>query len=424
MISQSSAVSKQLRPFPVALASIAMAVALLLGAVVLMGTLLIPHSWGAIAAIWLLSLLILGAGFWFAWGDLRWLEREWQALSQLSGQEALALAESTWPAGRGAERPLIAERAAFVTEMGDPRRERTGRAPNDFRAHLRIEASSGAAHVGTVTRFLSSVLLLLAVIGTFAGMKAALPELVQRIQQAGQPLQAPADGGLAADPFLQIGAALSPVADAFGANFLALLGSLALGIATYGAVAERRRLLHQLERVSERYLYPYVPVGATGDALERALAEVRLSADTVARVGAGIEGLQTSLGSFEATLRDAIDGLRGSFDQGMRQQSTEAQVRLDNTVGKVIVAMNDVASALGATAASYETVSSSLRERDTGMQQASYVLQAASTDIAESMADLSAALHALQGRTGGSAQSDGAATQRGAEAAVPGIRSL
>lgn len=369
------------RYVPISQVYFGLAVLLLIGAAVLMGSLLAPRGTSVVSAVWWISLLALLFGLAIALKDISWLKRELAALRDLDVDNALDQAVQY-------SGSLAADRARYIASL----RERDAGAPQDLRGHLRQQAIASSAHVGGGTRFLSSTLLLLAVLGTFAGMKSALPELIGRIKDAGAEVSSAALDGGTGNSFIDIGSALNPVADAFGANFLALLGALSLGLAAFGATSERRALLLRLDRFSEFRLYPRLPAGASADALLQAVEEMRHHVDAVSRVGDGIDGLRTGIGTFEKTLSEAIEGLRSSFTHSLRQQATDLQAQMNQTVGRVVVSMQEVSGALASTAVSYEGLVVGLRERDLGVQRASEGLERIGQEVSEAMKQASAEL--------------------------------
>src|SRR5688500_14633345 len=107
--------------------------------------------------------------------------------------------------------------------------------------NLKAIAVDRTARYGSFARYASSLLLLLAVLGTFAGVKTALPALIGSL-------------GMTSDTSTLIGP-LTAVASAFGGNALALVGAIAIGLMAQGIGFGRRNLLERLELVSAEYIY-------------------------------------------------------------------------------------------------------------------------------------------------------------------------
>jgi ribosomal protein S13 len=369
--------------FPSGIIGILAGLGLLGGAVLLLGKILLPEGGGPVTAVWWFSIVILLIGIGTAVYDLWWLRREWKILYAMERQpRPLEYAENLDEQNRNT---LIARRARFIESL----RDEESRAPQDLRTHFRDEALVESARIGSTTRFLGSALLLLAVLGTFAGMKTALPRLIAAINDS-TTLPATATG--AGGQFLTIAPALAPVADAFGANFLALIGALVMGVIAFGATSERRQFLSVLDRVSEQQLYRLVPVGATASVLERAVQEMARSIQSVGIVGDRIQDLQLDIGKLQGALVDAIGGLQSSFTSSLQRQSINIQSQLMETVGKVAKSMHDVSVALENTANSHQGLVRGLEERDLGIQKASAEMRDTGSKVSAQVARASDAL--------------------------------
>lgn len=356
---------------------------LLLGAVAILRGLLLPQDSGPVAVIWGVSILTLLIGVAAAVLDIQWLRREWEVLSEVGSKTHPVEHAMGLQGPRGDT--LIVQRARFIERL----RQDESRAPQDIRTHLRSEAVAESARVGSAPRFLGSALLLLAVLGTFAGMKAALPALISAIN-ASAVLPNPGTG--AGAPVLAIGPALGPVADAFGANFLALIGALAMSVVAYGAALERRQLLGALDRVSEQKLYMLVPEGAAASALERTVLEMTRSIQSVGAFGERVADLQTDIRTLQTALVDAIGNLQSSFTSSLQRQSINIQSQLTETVGRVAKSMHDVSVVLASTATSYEGLVKGLEERDLGVQKASAEMRDTGNKVSAQIARASDAL--------------------------------
>src|SRR5678815_1601756 len=112
---------------------------------------------------------VIGTGF--AVHDASWLTRQRSGFNVLKP----GTINGSLPALKGlvaslrevADDTLLTERAQRIVDFAD----RNGGAAEGLRATLRTRAAGQTASVGAVSRFIGSLLLLLAVIGTFAGMK-------------------------------------------------------------------------------------------------------------------------------------------------------------------------------------------------------------------------------------------------------------
>jgi len=173
---------------------------------------------------------------------------------------------------------------------------------------LRRLAESRLAALGADGRFGSGLLLLLAVLGTFAGVKASLPRLINAVSSASNTF------GNAA-----IAGPLETVAAAFGANSLALVGAISLGIIAHGLVAGRRNLLDRMERASEP-LYRGVQRGNTLDPLAAAVDALVDTGTSMKQTGASLQHLDAGITNLSATFTDAFERLSQELGQLSVQQ--------------------------------------------------------------------------------------------------------
>ncbi|HET7463732.1 MAG TPA: hypothetical protein VFJ82_20930 [Longimicrobium sp.] len=228
-----------------------------------------------------------------------------------------------------------------------------GRVPTP--AELRGIASIYTAPLGGVARFTSQFLLLLTVLGTFLGVREALPELVRTLGSSTGP------GSLSS---ATLTAALSAVGDAFGSNLGALLGSIALGLAAYGVGAGRRAMLARLELASVRHVYPALERRAARDTdgdLVRQLQEATRSLTSLAGLTDAMRDLKDEV---ELSSRRTARLLRRALQQ-------ERETLLDDTrqqVSGLEALVEDVVRAVGTNAAQYATIADALasRNRDFG----------------------------------------------------------
>jgi DNA-binding PadR family transcriptional regulator len=376
---------------------------------------LIPQSitareWDVLGLVWLVSAAAIALGFAFGVLDVTLLRKEWNGLrlkdpayrarlfrSSVESGSAEA-ADSSGENATGEPGPSARPKAPTLlqaaTKHGESlfveRIRQVGRysndpgAPRDLPERLRREALWRTDRYGVGSRFIASSLLLLAVIGTFAGMKEALPGLVTAIEQY---LAAAGSGSeLARSGIID---ALAPVAAAFGANFLALVGALAMALIAFAIRSERRAFLIALERTSADHLYKLIPAGADATALGRAVSEMSRSVGAVSAIGDQIGGLQGDIRELQRSLVGAIEGLHTSFNDSIRRQSIDIQAQLTETVGRVATSLGEVTDALAITSVSYQGLVKGLEERDLGLTKATQAL----TDSGDRT------LHALTGAT-------------------------
>ena len=108
---------------------------------------------------------------------------------------------------------------------------------------------------------------------------------------------------------------LSGVADAFGANFLALIGAFSLAVMSFGATVDRRRLLVDLDRVLDEDLFSVIASGTDAQAFELLLGNLREGIHEIATVGEGLGDLRGAIANFQSTLGHAIVGKHGGQQQ-------------------------------------------------------------------------------------------------------------
>lgn len=207
---------------------------------------------------------------------------------------------------------------------------------------LRIIAEKRTLTYGSIARYLSSLLLLLAVLGTFAGVRTALPQLIDALSKT-----AGSDGGISA-----ISAPLQAVADAFGGNALALIGAIALGLMAQGLAYGRRSLLERLELVSAEYIYsgPGIsasnPLEAAVRTLNNTAEEMRSVTGSLLGIESGLEGLggqfESSFGVLDRRLGEILDKYEGNL-----------QDRTSSALAALHEKLADLASAVGSNAIAY-----------------------------------------------------------------------
>lgn len=188
-------------------------------------------------------------------------------------------------------------------------------------AELRGIAEVRTAAYGAFARYASSLLLLLAVLGTFAGVKTALPKLIEAVSSTTNDTSGLVD-------------ALNAVASAFGGNALALVGAVSVGLMAQGITLGRRNLLERLELISAEYLYGR-NVAAETNPMQSAVVALRDTArEMQSASGAmlGIEGGLQELGNeFRGSLESLGDRLReivAQQEQGMHDRTADSLTEL------------------------------------------------------------------------------------------------
>ena len=226
---------------------------------------------------------------------------------------------------------------------------------------LRAIAEKRTSRYGEIARYLSSLLLLLAVLGTFAGVKAALPDLIDALKAG-------------ADDTLRMSGPLSAVAGAFGGNALALVGAIAVGLAAQGVAFGRRNLLERLELVSVEYIYGDETSGAS-EPMQAAAQSLQASARDLQSLAGSMSGVEAGLETLRVQFRDSFSELTGHLrDLANRQNDTlytrtgEALETLQRRVADVVQALEANAHATAQTIGDMKLRADLARESVTQMQ--------------------------------------------------------
>lgn len=371
----------------------------LLGLAVLLGKLLFPSDASVVlVAVWALanSFTLLGAMLWFA--QSRTLSGEYRELSQAAARVANLEAPSSTARSSGA----VAQRLSRIREA----RLRNGPPSATYREDWRRESAVAVEGVGGSVRFLASALLLLAVLGTFAGMKEALPELSEAIKNSA-PRSAPstadipnAIGGTASvktsprpldAQSARLGSALERVATAFGANLAALLGSALLAAMAFGLSRDARELVRRIELVSEQSLYPLIPSSTSFDGLQTVVLNLRSTLAELAGITGSVDRLGVEMAGFTASLNAAISRMGQEVATVLGTQQLTGQARIERQLTEVVGSLDRVTQAVEHTGVHYEALVKGLEERDLGVRSAAMALEKTATQMDRTNAAFSAA---------------------------------
>ncbi len=316
-----------------------------------------PRSERALVFVWWTSLALSIAGLLFAFADLRRLWYESRDLGRLERGGGV-----TWDE-EGFEPSTVSAGRYVRFQKAKARDLPIG----DWFAWEQDRAEAQVDPIGSTTQMLATVLLVLAVIGTFAGMRSALPVLVQQLALIGD---------AAGSPDLRL--ALTPVAEAFGANLVALLGSVSLGVIAFGAARSRDDLLLEIEAVSDDRLYIGIDLPTTTEDLRRAVESMSQTATVVADTRGSIDRLSGEIQRFNTDLRDAITKLRTSFQSTLQ---TELPRQMERSVQQISEEVRLVTSALSQTAVAYEGLVGGLEARDQRLLDLASELRTSSTNL-------------------------------------------
>lgn len=257
---------------------------------------------------------------------------------------------------------------------------------------LRVIAETRTSRYGSVARFASSLLLLLAVLGTFAGVKTALPGLIDAVSQTGA-----GSGGTAG-----IVGPLQAVADAFGGNALALVGAIAAGLMAQGLLMGRRNLLERLELVSTEYLYGGVQTGSV-DPLTEAVRELRDTAGHIRDAGESIAGVETGMNALGEAFSEAFERLNERLVDLAEQQERALHERTSQELRELQRRVVDLAGVVEANTRAYQGIVDTVDERGREsretvelMRQSVGSLQQALRSVAEFQASAQRAAEGVQ----------------------------
>lgn len=240
---------------------------------------------------------------------------------------------------------------------------------------LRMIALASTASLGGVARYGAQLLLLLTVLGTFLGVRDALPGLIRALQ--------------AEDPAMGLDSALTAVVNAFGSNLGALLGAIALGLATFGLGAGRSALLARLELASVRSIYP---------ALERRTA-VRADTEMMRELQTATTrlGELAELARLPGVMRELKDevALAGGqtaqlLERVLKQERRDVQDQAREQVARLEGLVSDVVTTVQANAGQYEGIASALAGRAQDFDAALTKIGSVVTELA-TISDRSAA---------------------------------
>jgi predicted nucleic acid-binding Zn-ribbon protein len=238
---------------------------------------------------------------------------------------------------------------------------------------LRFIAESRTGAYGQNTRYAASLLLLLTVLGTFSGVKTALPNLIEAVKSTG------------ADDFQVYAAPLAAVAEAFGSNSFALIGAIALGMIAQGFSAGRLLFLERLELVSEEVLYTTgseaaaQPLVAATLALGKAAKEMKGTQSTFEEIAAALDRLDTTTNDAFANLQGTLAEIGSRSDEEFFRHSAKLFEAVELRLGRLEDAMAGTASAYGSLVAD-------LNVRTVETRSAAEALARANDHLAEGLA--------------------------------------
>ena len=364
------------------------------------------------------GLILTAAAGWTVWADTRAIAREEDDVDWVLNHEREGLMlvfadpkERLTRLRRG-ELTLRPGETPHVETLVDDRVRRVHQARLDGGAvHIPVEELRGIAETrtlqyGHVARFASSLLLLLAVLGTFAGVKTALPSLIDAISGAG--------GAGGSDANSMVGP-LRAVADAFGGNALALVGAIAVGLMAQGLSVGRRHLLERLELVSAEYIYETTRA-QNADPLIAAVGTLSGAAQAVREASGSFLGLESSLQGLSQSFQAGFDTLNDQLADLMRQQDEALHERTSRALEELQSRVVALAGAVEANTRQYGGLVDRVGERAAESREAFAQMKAASETLSHALTGI------LQTRDASARATE--SIEKGIEALVTGTSSV
>ncbi|MEJ7811624.1 MAG: hypothetical protein WKG32_14525 [Gemmatimonadaceae bacterium] len=251
------------------------------------------------------------------------------------------------------------------------RTESASVSPEEFR----VLAEQRTARWGGVARYASSLLLLLAVLGTFAGVKTALPGLIRAVGST--------------DPNVQtsIVEPLRAVSEAFGGNALALIGAIALGFMAQGIAIGRRHLLERLELVSTEHIYRDQGISAANP-LESAVHALKRTADEIKASNGALLGIEGGLETLGSDFRKSF----AELERALTEVASRHESDLYDKTGQALHALHgkvaELSAAVAANASVYSGLVDRVGERTNESREAMVQMKDANASLARAMNDV------------------------------------
>lgn len=330
------------------------------------------------------GVLLTGLAAGTVWRDIALLRREEDDVDWVLRREREGLMLVFAPAAEREARFSRGERSTrpgesmHVETLVDDRVRRVHESATGAGTHMPVDelrgiAETRTARYGHVARFAASLLLLLAVLGTFAGVKTALPSLIDAIGDT----QGTGAGGSIVGP-------LRAVADAFGGNALALVGAIAAGLMAQGLAVGRRNLLERLELASAEYIYDNRRTHSA-DPLIAAVETLSATAGEVHNASTAFLGIEGSLEMLGESFRTAFASLNDRLSDVMRQQDEMLHQRTSQALDEVQGRVAQLAGVVDANTRSYQGLVDRVGERAAESREAVAQMQGASESLSRAL---------------------------------------
>jgi hypothetical protein len=224
---------------------------------------------------------------------------------------------------------------------------------------------------GSSARYASSLLLLLAVLGTFAGVKTALPSLIQALGDNTTNTKA-------------LIPPLSAVAGAFGGNALALVGAIALGLIAQGFSTARRHVLERLEMVSSEHIYRN-ELEAESNPLQAAIVALRNTAREMHEASGTMSGIESGLQGMGSAFRTAFDSLSDRLTDLTAQHENALHDRTHAALEGLRVQVSQLAQATDGNARVYAGLAESVSTRSSESRTAMELMSSTNVQLRSAM---------------------------------------
>jgi hypothetical protein len=214
--------------------------------------------------------------------------------------------------------------------------------------YLKAIAEARTMRYGSFARYASSLLLLLAVLGTFAGVKTALPSLIDALGQD-------AKTSLLISP-------LTAIASAFGGNALALVGAIAIGVMAQGVGLGRRNLLERLELVSAEHIYGEGTT-ETSNPLQAAVNALRDTANQIHAATGRMTGIEGGLRGLSNEFKTSFEILSTTLTEIADRQEEGLHDRTSASLDALQLRVADLAKSVEATALVHSQITAAVQDR-------------------------------------------------------------
>jgi hypothetical protein len=304
-----------------------------------------------------IALTLVSAGY--VWKDIKRLEAEEGDIEFVRKTEGRRLDLVFYDDAvrsrlvRSAE-PVQSSRKGRVESLLDDRVRRVLAARMSGSASVSVEelrnvAEKRSSQFGSFARYASSLLLLLAVLGTFAGVKTALPWLVQAVSSS------TSDTAALSQP-------LQAIAAAFGGNALALVGAIAVGLMAQGVAFGRQNMLERLELVSAEFVYGNETANAS-DPMQAAIQALSRTSNEFQSASGALLGIEAGLNDLGDQFQASLNGLGDRLGDIANRQETNLYDKTGATLEALQLRVGELTKSVEANAHAYAGLVASIRDR-------------------------------------------------------------